>query len=74
MFLLDIFQAYYFYPRELCDKNIDHVNGISTSKLVALSIINVHDLLHFFSEMLFICVLTIPIKNIVNLLSDVLGD
>ena len=54
---------------EVCDQNIYNVNGISASKEVALSIINVHYLLHFIVEMLFISVVTITIKNLVNLIS-----
>ena len=49
--------------------NRDPVNGISASKAVVLSMINVHLILHFLSAVLFICAVTIPIKNIVRLIS-----
>ena len=64
---LAIFQSSYFSPSQVCDKNIDHVNGISDSKAVDLSIINSFCLLRFIGTMLFICMVTIFIKTIVNI-------
>ena len=72
--LLDSIKASYFFPSEVCDQNRDTMNGISASKAVVLSIINAHYLLHFLGTMLFICVVTIPFKNIVNIVSDTLDE
>ena len=64
--MLDSFQSSYFYPIEVCDQNRYYVDGISSYKTVALSIIDVHHLLHFLGTTLFIYVVTIPINNIGN--------
>ena len=61
--LLASFQAYYFPPSNVCDHKIDPVNGISAYKLVEITILNEHYLLHFISEMIFIYVVTVPRPN-----------
>ena len=58
----------------MCDQNRDPVNDIIAQKSIYLSIINVHCLLHFLGAMLFICVVNIPIKDIVNLISATLDE
>ena len=44
------------------------------SKAVVLSITNFHYLLKFIGEMLFIYVVTIPIKNIFNIISATMAE
>ena len=74
LFLLDIFQKSYFYPSGVCGHNIDPVNGIVASKAFALSITNAHYFLRFIGSMLYICVATIPINNISNIILATLDD
>ena len=63
--LLDSFHSYYFSSQKMCDRTRDPVNGIIASLLV----INFHYLLRFIDAMIFICVVIIPIDNIVKLIS-----
>ena len=74
VFLLDIFQASYFYSSGLCGHNRYPANGISDSKAIALSIINAHYFLHFIGTMIFVCMVTIPINNIANLISATISE
>ena len=53
----------------MCDHTRNPVNGISASKLFALSITNLHDILNFIDAITFIWVVNIPMKDIVNLVS-----
>ena len=50
------------------------MNGVSASKSVALSKINVHYLLHFLGEMFLIFVVVISIQNIINLITDNMAE
>ena len=64
----DILQPSYCYTIDACDYNKDSVNRTSASKPVYLSIINAHYLLHFIGAIIFICMVTIPIENSVNII------
>ena len=68
------FQESYFSPSEVFDQNRYPLNKINDSKAVTLSIVNFCYLLFFLGTMLFICVVTIPINNIFDLISATLYE
>ena len=74
LFPLDSFQESYFYPRNVCDHNRELLNGTSAYKAVNLSITNANQLPHFIGTLIFICVVTISIKNIIKITPVTLAD